>query len=621
MNEVQLEAVLQSLAGGIILVDTTGRVVFCNDAFAHVCGFASRAEVPLDLEGLDGALVLFDAKCGQVALRDWPPSRVLRGEEIAPVLVELHRIGGAGWRSVRLDCHVVPSPGGAVRGVLMEANDVTVEEDLRRSHARYRTFFEVAAVGNALVDPTSGLFTLVNDRYCEITGYSREELFSLRVRELTHPEDRDTDWDKYLQMVRGELPEYSNEKRYVRKDGRVIWVHVTARALRDAAGTALATAGVVLDVTEWKETEARLRESMAQLRQLAEAIPQLVWIINADGSPYYLNQRWLSYAGVDPASPASTWLDAVHPEDRSRVVGEWRRSLDAKSPFETELRVRNADDGGYRWFLARAVPVLTPAGKVSRWFGTATDIHEQKELQLRLAEALETRDEFLSIAGHELKTPLAALLMHLESLQRADTLDTPGARLRERLGKAVAAGRKLASLINQLLDVSRIQARKFVVEPVPTDLAALVREAVARQSDTIPRGGSSLVLQAPASLPGEWDEGRIDQVLTNLLSNAVKYGEGRPIDIRLSRQDGSAVLSVSDHGIGIPPGQLERIFNRFERAGAPREYGGFGLGLWISRQIVEASGGHVDVESAPEHGSTFTVFLPIDGKHGAGPRS
>jgi signal transduction histidine kinase len=227
-------------------------------------------------------------------------------------------------------------------------------------------------------------------------------------------------------------------------------------------------------------------------------------------------------------------------------------------------------------------------------------------------EAVRIRDDFVAVAGHELRTPLAALLMQIQSVQRSQRAALPP-YAHERLDKAVRSVLRLSELINQLLDVSRITSGRLHLEPEVFDLAEMLREVVARFRE----GGGSSGAKSPISLrtdgnvEGLWDRVRIEQVLTNLLSNALKYGQGKPVELELAIEGGCAVVRVSDHGIGIDRAHHERIFLRFERAVAARHYGGFGLGLWITRQIVEASGGTIAVDSEPNRGSTFVVRLPL----------
>jgi signal transduction histidine kinase len=232
---------------------------------------------------------------------------------------------------------------------------------------------------------------------------------------------------------------------------------------------------------------------------------------------------------------------------------------------------------------------------------------ENARLYGELRRAVQSRDDFLAVAGHELKTPLAALLLHLDGMLRQARRDGAAGRLLERLEKAAASGARLDKLINQVLDVSRITAGRLELEPEELELDRVVGDIAERLGEASAR---TIAVRAQRVM-GVWDRGRMEQVVTNLLANAIKYGQGRPIDVELAAERGDAVLRVRDRGIGIDPAQQQRVFERFERAVDKREFGGLGLGLWIARQIVEASGGSIAVESAPGQGSTFTVRLPL----------
>jgi signal transduction histidine kinase/CHASE1-domain containing sensor protein len=232
---------------------------------------------------------------------------------------------------------------------------------------------------------------------------------------------------------------------------------------------------------------------------------------------------------------------------------------------------------------------------------------DTSRLLRREQEAVTARDEFLSIASHELKTPLTSLILHTDALRAAARRASPG-QLSARADLIRRSADRLARLVSSLLDISRIGAGRLDLEREEADLAEVVREVAERFEEEAGKAGCELRVDA-APAPGFWDRLRLDQVVTNLLANALKYGAGAPIDVTVRAQDGRAFLTVRDRGIGISEDDQRRIFQRFERAVSQRNYGGFGLGLWIVRQIVEAQGGTVHVESAPGKGSTFTVEL------------
>jgi signal transduction histidine kinase len=255
---------------------------------------------------------------------------------------------------------------------------------------------------------------------------------------------------------------------------------------------------------------------------------------------------------------------------------------------------------------------------------SAADIVVAEELARRCAAALENarlfraveravgvRDDFLSIAGHELKTPVAALQLQIQGLMRQlgrGAVDGP--MLEERLGRAGKQIGRLERLISELLDVSRITGGRLRLHPEELELVALCHEVADRFRDELGHAGCQLTFSGAPQVQGSWDRLRIEQVVANLIANAIKYGPSKPIEVGIDPRPREVALIVRDHGIGIAPPDRERIFGRFERAVSERHYGGLGLGLWIARQIVDAMGGAISCDSEMGTGTTFTVTLP-----------
>jgi signal transduction histidine kinase len=235
-----------------------------------------------------------------------------------------------------------------------------------------------------------------------------------------------------------------------------------------------------------------------------------------------------------------------------------------------------------------------------------SEIAHRKQVENELREALRARDEFLLVAGHELRTPLTAMRLHFQC-RPADSVELP---VRTRLQKVARQLGRLSTLIEDLLDVSRIRAGRLTLQLEEFDLSALARETVDRAADAMARADCRCRVLAEEPVMGTWDRVRIEQVVVNLLSNAMKYSRGSPIEVAVGRVGDQARIVVRDRGIGISIDDQARIFNRFERACSSREFGGLGLGLWITRQVVESHRGTIRVESELGKGATFVVELP-----------
>jgi len=375
---------------------------------------------------------------------------------------------------------------------------------------------------------------------------------------------------------------------------------------------------LVADITERRAMEVAIRESERQLRQLVENLPELAWSARADGHVDFYNRRWYDYTGTTFAQMEGWgWRSAHSPEMADQVVENWMRSLRTGEPFEMEFPLRAAD-GSFRWFLTRVHPLRDADAQVTRWFGTSTDIDEarraraeREQLVAELRQAIELRDEFLSIAAHELRTPLTALQLQLEGTTHlVERLNSPGsAKFLSKLDVANRQANHLATLVNGLLDVARSSLGRLMLEPGDVDLVAIARDVIERYTPEAQNAGCVIRLDAAQEVHGYWDRARMEQVVTNLVTNSIKYGHGHPIGVSVTSADGWAHLVVQDHGMGIRPEDLGRIFARFERAVPSRHYGGLGLGLYITRQIVEAHGGTIEVASEVEHGATFTVSV------------
>lgn len=476
-----------------------------------------------------------------------------------------------------------------------------------------RMLFAAAPVGMLQSDPKTFKFTQVNRKICEMLGYTENEMLNMSISDITWPEDREADRARILSFVNGDREQMFVEKRYLRKDGSIMWGSVGVTMLRDAKMRPYKFITVIQDVTGEKIRQKQLEESELRYRTITDTLPQLVWTCTPDGHCDYLSRQWMDYTGLPKEDQLGLgWIySAIHPEDRDHTMEHWMGAVRGRHPYDIDYRIRR-HDGEYRWFKARATPVRNAHGEISHWFGTCTDIQDGRENRLRLEEAIRFRDEFLSMASHELKTPLTALKLQSQIAEREIKKGKVQAFDRAYVEKVVTQTERqvgrLTRLVDDMLDIGRIHAGQMSLHRENVDLHELVCDVVERMTPMF--NGSAPGIESDPSVTGQWDRMRLEQVIINLLANSVKYGQEKPVTIQIRAMGDHVCLKVKDQGIGISPDAQNRIFDRFERAVDRNQVGGLGLGLYICKQIVLAHGGTITVESEIGSGSTFTVDLP-----------
>lgn len=363
-----------------------------------------------------------------------------------------------------------------------------------------------------------------------------------------------------------------------------------------------------------------LEESERRFRALADNIAQLAWMGDAEGTLFWYNQRWFDFTGATLEEMYGWgWKRVHHPDHIDRVVEKWQRHLREGLEWEDTFPLLGAD-GKYRWFLSRAVPIRDEQGRVTRWFGTNTDITEQRESAdaLSLAKdeaerANRAKDDFLAVLSHELRTPLTPVLLAAASLLEMEELPED---VRADLLMVQRNVELEARLIDDLIDLTRIARGKIALHMQPCEVHALLRYALETVQNEAASKGITVelaLLAVNSSFHG--DPVRIQQVFSNLLRNAVKFTPGGgQITVRSANDDKGLIIEVIDNGVGIESEALERIFLPFEQAGYANDhrFGGLGLGLSISRAVVDLHGGLLRAESAgPARGATFRVHLPL----------
>jgi PAS domain S-box-containing protein len=472
--------------------------------------------------------------------------------------------------------------------------------------ALFHEVVETVGVGVAVLD-LEGRIQYANPAYCEIVGYSESKLHNRSFLALAHPDQQADAGAQISSLLRGERENFRLEVRTLRKGPSMRWVRVSGSLLRDEKGDPHAAIAVVEDVTSRHASEDALHDVLAERAQWMEAIPQMVWVTSAAGEPEYVNERWRSFTGVALHSGQSRQpfggVELIHPEDRERTLQMFFNALSTKRPYEVEHRMRRAD-GSYRWVLARAQPLLDAMGEVAHWFGTSTDIHERKA-----AENLLLRTEKLAAAGrlaatvaHEINNPLEAVgnLIYL-ALHEPEMPSVPRGYLR----MANDELRRVGHIVSQTLGFYRDAGT-----PQPIDLAALVKDVLSLYERKLD-ARQIRVTRSMESATVEGVAGELRQVVANLLSNALDAMEPFGVlAIEVRSQRDQVRLSVSDTGHGIAKPLLEQIFEPFFTT---KKDLGTGLGLWVSKGIVEKHQGRLDVMSSQEkedHGTAFVMTLP-----------
>jgi PAS domain S-box-containing protein len=357
-------------------------------------------------------------------------------------------------------------------------------------------------------------------------------------------------------------------------------------------------------------------------RALVDMIPQIAWTALPDGYHDFLNARWYEYTGLSPVDrgptePGAEVTRAIHPDDVTLQQARWRESVAHGQPYSVEYRLRR-EDGEYRWFIARAIPLCDDRGRVTRWYGTITDIHDQKEAHASDRQALASaekqtrmKDEFVATLSHELRTPLSAILGWVQILRKHE--DEPET-ISQGLEVIERNAQVQAQMVDDLLDMSRIVSGKLRLEVQRVDPAVVVQAAV----DTVQLSARAKGVRLQTSLQSagmvEGDPDRLQQIFWNLLSNAIKFTPaGGLISVSLLSKQGEVEVSISDTGAGMSADFLPHVFDRFRQEGTTvRRHSGLGLGLSIVRSLVELHSGRIAAYSHGENrGSTFVVHLPV----------
>ena len=585
----------ESSRDGVLIARPDGTIIRANPA---ACRMFGRSEDEVCRLGR-AALVVEDERLRRfIAERD--RAGIAHGEV-------LHRRADGSTYLAEVTAALVPTVSGEVYSYVI-FRDVSEHRRAREALQRYELLAEHSRDVIVFVRRPDGQVLEANAAATLAYGYGRDELMRLSVRDLraepTHEE-------LGVQMADADIRGIRFETTHRRKDGSTFPVEVSSEGA-DVAGTRVLIS-VIRDITERRRLEAEREESEKRFRAMADNIPQLAWMAEPDGNILWYNRRWYEFTGTAPEQMRGWgWRHVHHPDHIGSVMRKWAAGIASRVAWEDTFPLRR-HDGEYRWFLSRALPIKDERGNVLRWFGTNTDVTEQRDAAERLADADRRKSEFIGVLSHELRNPLAPIRNSLAILDRVAPESADALKAREVIHRQT---QHLTRLVDDLLDVNRISSGKIELRRAHTDLRDVARRACDDHRSLFEERDVDLRFEEPAG--PVWidaDPTRIAQVVGNLLQNASKFSDpGGRTTVTVHKAASQAEVRVRDTGIGIDPAQIERMFQPFAQAEKTlaRTRGGLGLGLALVKGLVELHGGSVAGRSeGPGRGAEFAVHLPL----------
>ncbi len=632
--------ILDSTGEGIFGIGLDGRCTFANPAAAQLLGFTVD-----ELLGQNSHALFHHTRQDG---RPYPEEECL--VEAVYKQGVLHRGSDLYWRKdgssfpVELVCAPI-FEAGQVTGAVVVFRDITermrAEDALRLSSERLQLATRAANIGIWDWDVVKNELVWDDSMY-QLYGIQRADFsgaYEAWIRTI-HPEDKAHTDGEIQAALRGER-EYAPEFRIVRPDGSIRFIKADSRTIQDSEGKPLRMIGTNIDITERKRILEAVQRSQSALEEAQRIAHIGSWDVDMVNDVLTWSDEIFRIWEIDKTQFAATFaafLETVHPEDRDKVSQAYNQAIIDKSLYQVEHRLL-FPDGRVKYIHERGEPYFDADGHPVRFIGTSLDISERKlaeaellrykeqleeTVEQRTAELLLARDAaeaankaksvFLANMSHELRTPLNAIL-GFSSLLRRDSQLTEIQR--NNLDIINRSGEHLLTLINDVLEIAKIEAGRLQLEIAPFDLGSMVRDVVDMMQVRAQDKGLTLLLDQSSAFPRfiKGDEARLRQILVNLLGNAVKFTEQGGVVIRLGVKENShdhLLIEVEDTGPGINPEDQQRIFQPFVQLVESGEQKGTGLGLTITRQFVQMMGGTISVESTLGEGTRFRVELPVE---------
>lgn len=507
-------------------------------------------------------------------------------------------------------------------------------ESLARGEDRFRMMVEsVKDYAIFMLDP-GGRVESWNEGAKRVKGYEASEILGHHFSQF-YPgealaENRPA---KELEIARTE-GRVEDEGWRIRKDGTRFWANTVISRMNDLNGNLIGFTKVTRDLTEKKHAEEELARAEERLRLMINVVKDYaIFMLDTEGNITSWNEGAKRIKGYEASEVVGTHFSRFylpediarnHPQNELKIASQtgkyeeegWRVKKDGSTFWANVVITRLDDSTGKHIGFVKVTRDLTERRRAEEKLRQINEGLEErvKERTKELEDAVKVRDEFLSIASHELKTPLTSLKLQLQlSRKRVTKIETStiSSEVVHSLDNCLRQTNSLSKLIDDLLDVTRIQSGKMPLDLKDLNLSDLIKDVVSRFSDSLANAGCTVNLHLDDNITGHWDAVRLEQVIVNIVSNAIKYAPGKPIDISSQVSEGNAVFSIQDYGCGIKKEDHIEVFDKFTRVNIDKNVGGLGLGLYIVNRIIEAHKGTISLESEPGMGAKFTICLPL----------
>lgn len=579
-----------------------------------------RGNGPTGIAIREGKIVAFPDLEKEVSFRPWAKDALKRdykGSIAIPLFVNDKVLGAISIYSsfvnvftsdeIKVLQELASDLSYSIESIRNRAEKERVESILKESEERFRKIFENGQYGIILTGADSK-FIKVNPAFSKMTGYTEAELLAKKFSDITHPETVKADTESVPKLIRGEIPFYRTEKRYIKKNGEEVWVNLNISVIRNTDGSFGYFLGMVEDISERKKTEEFLRQRTEDLQKFRLAVENSydhIIITDLDGNIVYANRATEKITGYSVnemlGKKPSLWGKQM---DQQFYKKMWHTIKDEKKTFVGE--VNNKRKNGQEYFADVYIsPILDENDNIKFFVGVERDITEEKKIN-------QTKNEFISIASHQLRTPMTGIRWVVERFLKTEKLTRKG---KEYLGDIHMSMERLSQLVNDLLNFSKIEAGNIHVFVKRFDLKNFIISTLKEWEPLFARKKiSHEMVDFPDEFFVETDESILSNILQCLISNAIEYTpENGKVKMLFIKKGETYVLGIEDTGIGIPKSEWDKIFTKFGRGSNAKlvKPDGTGIGLYITSQASILLGGKAYFESEENVGSTFYVELPL----------